>query len=281
MTRTTRIAILAGVLISAVAFAAQDAMTIKRSLTEGATETYKMEASLTTNLVTPMGPQDMAAETAATVAVKVGKVDNSANNADVEATTTIQKLQLPEMMGGGGDQKLPDPATLKGKLDTKGRLKLTSDQPENVLMTALSGMNMASMVGLVLELPDKAVKVGDTWTVTVPANTIMKTDQTVTAKLVGNKEMDGTSALEVSVTGTLNTEIADGTMPESVPTVGGQPFTLKGTVDVTGTGFINPTTGQTLKLDLGFKGKQTITLTTLGLEVQAESELKTKSTLQK
>lgn len=281
MTKTTRFAIAATLLATTLAFAAQDGFVLKRELKENNSESYRLEGSLVTNVLSPMGQQDITAETIAKYDFKTGAVDATAGTAVLDSVTSFEKLTMTGMIANDGSD-LPKPVSLKGKLDSKGRITLDAPaDEENVLQTVLSGTEPTSLSTLFIELPEKSVKIGDSWTVNVPANSIMKGNQTLTAKLVGEKDVDGTKALEVSLSGTLATEVTDAKLPESAGPVAGQKFSLKGSIDVIGTGYINPTTGQTISLSSEYKGKQTISLTDLGLEVEATSTLKTKSTLQK
>lgn len=281
MTKTTRIAIAAAMMVSAIALAAQNGVVLKRTLSANAKETYKVEGSMKTTVVSPMGPQDISAETVVKYDLSMGAVDEAAGTAEATTVLTVEKLVMTGMFNDDGTN-LPEPVTFKGKLDKTGRLILDKDATQgDVMQAVLSGSDNTAMTGLFVQLPEKAVKTGDVWSVNVPASSLSAKEQTLEAKLIGEKEVEGVKTLEVSVTGTLQTEVANGTLPASAGPVAGQPFTLKGTIEVKGTAFVNPINGQTVQYDNELTGKQVISLTTLGIDVDATSSVKTKATLQK
>jgi len=132
-----------GLLIAAcaIAFAAQDAITLKFAPKEGTTLNYKMNASIDAGGAT--------VTVAANVTNKVTKVD--ANGYTIAATQSNLKINF-----NGQEMDQPDSSDTTTYKSNGEVVEVTAEQ------TSDSTYRVAELTNFVY--PDKAVKVGDTWT---------------------------------------------------------------------------------------------------------------------
>jgi hypothetical protein len=269
MTKLRNALFCAMALASVVAFAGQDNFLLRRSLKEGATETYALESKTKQVVTLPngMGEQEVSTSTSSTYAVKVGKVDEAKHAADVEVTITIDKIEIDSPMGdpsnSAGDAGKK--TTMKGTLDHLGKLVLPPPTNPNDPMTSVA--SMANSIGL--QLPEKAVKVGDTWEVVLPKNPFMgDQEQKLTARVVGETTVKDRPALKVAMDGTLNLNVDMTKMLEkSESPMAGQKMFVKGTAEFKMVGLIDRETGQTLESTTETLTKQTIEMPDMGISM--------------
>src|SRR5688572_29005943 len=116
--------------LATVAVATQDGSLIRRELTVGSEETYKIDTTLKMVAETPQGDMDLNIETLATVSVKPTKLDSEKGIADVETLTKVEKFTMEGALAqlmGGGPEKMPNPKSEKGTLDSRNRLVIPPD----------------------------------------------------------------------------------------------------------------------------------------------------------
>src|SRR5579862_2418871 len=181
--RLSKIFLLAGVGLATIALAAQDSVTLQRTLTENSTEIYKIDSKVNQTVVSPMGELPLNVTSSMTYKLKTGKVDQDKGTADVEITSTVDKMDADGPMGQMLGQQQIKPIVQKGTLDKRGHMVLAASNSSDVMQLAMSGVEDTQST-LFVEFPDHPVKVGDTWNVVIPKSPFTGTeDQTLTAKL--------------------------------------------------------------------------------------------------
>lgn len=270
-------------LLSGFAHAGQEPGVLRRHFVPDSVESYRLTGDLNTLITLPngMGEETVTANTIARYDVKTKSVQG--DKAEVESTMTLEKMETTGPFSPD-TKELPKPVVTKGTVDPLNRLRIATEAAkadQDMLTSVLGGEDSQAIAGAFLELPDHPVKDGDTWRVTVPKNGVMKEDQYLTATRVDQEDLDGTQVWKVNLTGTLVTAIDSVTLPDSAGPMAGQKMGLKGSIDVTGTAYIDAKTGQTRRMSTEFKGKQTLTLLELGLSVETSSTLKSASELLK
>jgi len=255
----TLIAVSGLVALSAIALGAQQ-LTLTRTLTANSTETYKVDTTSDMTVAVQSASLPLNLKTAMTVQVKTNDVDSTKGTGNVEVTTTVDKVDagdglLAQLLTG----KAAKPIVQKGTVDKMGRFTLDSPADADKLATAISGAQNATISTLLVALPDHPVKVGDTWDITVPKGQFTgTTDQKLTAKLTGDKQVDGHDAWVISVTGDLKIEFDSDNVPKDDPAAAPLLKThivVKGDSDMTGEALVDKATGQTLSNDSTAKVK--------------------------
>lgn len=174
MKTSVKLLALAALTMSAMAIQAQDAISFKRVYTNGAVEKYTVSSQMTS--VTDLssmgqGEQSMDIDTSmdAQFTYSAVKEDGSAllsflyNNIKIKA-----EGPMAEMMGQMGDQA---PKEIKGtqKVDVFGRATETKLEGASAnMMSMMSGGANAWDAFAFFILPDKPVKIGDTWDFEIP-----------------------------------------------------------------------------------------------------------------
>src|SRR5207248_7046606 len=126
---------------------------------------------------------------------------------------------------------------------------------------SMLGGNEAQQMALFVQFPEKPVKQGDTWTITVPGSPMFtKEPQTLTAKFVGTRDLDGQKVYVVSLTGTLKIEPDMAAIRKAAQDGGndqamGMDVKVKGTATLDSENLIDPVTGATLQATTHVKGQ--------------------------
>lgn len=272
--------------ISGLAVAAHQGILIRRKLEENTTDKYKIETKLKQTISMPngMGDQDMDINSVSSYAVKVGKVDAATGVADVEVTTKVEKMDMTGPMAAMADNEdIKKPFTLKGKMDVRNRITMEAAKSSDMMAAMMMGSQSSSNNSTFIELPEKAVSVGDSWEVIVPKGPLTgKEDQKLTAKLVGEKDVDGVSVWVVSLTGLIKTDADLSKLADQAGgAAAGQKMTIKGTVDLTAEGLVDKGNGRTIKMTSKAKMKQTVELVDMGMSVDTKGTVDSVVTLQK
>jgi len=203
---------------------------------------------------------------------KIGAVDAAAGQAQTDLTTKVEKVDIDGPLADALNtqkDKLLITTTISGKLDSRNRFVADPNKkidPRAVIL----GNSSAGIVSPLIEFPDKAVSIGDSWDVTVSKNPVIsKEDQKLTAKYVGDKDVDGKSVYVLSLTGTLKTNIDVGELMKANPVpeleaMGAVDMVITGTIGVTAEATIDKVTGQTLTMTVKLKNNQEIAVAALG-----------------
>jgi hypothetical protein len=267
------------------AFAGQDAVTLQRALNENATEIYKVDSKVNQTIDSQLtGEMPMNVTTAMTYKVKSGKVDPAKGTLDVEVTMSVDKLDADGPLGGQLAQQQIKPIVEKGTLDKLGHLTLTPAASSDALSLAMAGAESTQST-MFVEFPDHPVKIGDGWDIKIPKSIFTGAeDQIIRAKLAGEKVLDGHDVWIVSVTGKINMSFDSSKLPpapgESTSPLGNMTFIFKGSVDVTGEGSVEKSTGKTLLMTSTGNMKSSVEIPDHDLTMQANGTMTSTVKLQ-
>ncbi|MFZ4507335.1 MAG: hypothetical protein ACOYON_06530 [Fimbriimonas sp.] len=289
MTRFNRWIPLAVIAMSALALAAQDTVTLRRQLTDGTTEKYKIESTVKQSVEVPgMGEQNIDITTVMTYALKIGKTDAATGLASVETVSKLEKMSMEGMPGGGGSPDLPEEAkkemVVPGKLDVRNRLKIENANIPTGPAAMLSGGSSATQtVGIFFEFPEGPIKIGDSWDVVIPKGPLMyKEDQKLKATLVGEKDADGVKAWVIKMEGTLKMEPDMEAMMKAnaAQAGGGQMPNMKmtGTMEMSTEGLVDKATGVTIRMLTKYKMSNEMELVDQGMKLDLKGSGTTKVT---
>jgi len=269
--QTRKVLVVVALVSASIAMAARDGITLRKALTTG-TEKYHMLTTSKQTISIAGADQDMAMTSVASYSFKIGAVDAAGGSAQADLTTKVEKVDfdgpLAEAMSGQKD-KLLISTTVSGKLDSRNRFNTDTAKkidPRSVIL----GASTASFVSPLVEFPEVPVNVGDTWDVKVPKSPLTtKEDQKLTAKLVGEKDVDGKSVYVVSVTGTVKSnvdigEIMKGNPVPELEAIGATDMIITGSTDVSGEAIVDKATGQTLTMTIKLNTKEEATSSALG-----------------
>lgn len=255
--------------VVAIAAAGQEATLLRRTYTAGKTDDYKITSVTNMTMTLPTGEQSMKINSESKYSVKVNSVDDK-GVATVENTAELVKFESDSEMA----QKPPTTKnTTKGTLDAMNAFTEAADSKKSGSINELMGGVNGEMLSVRLNMPEKAVKVGDTWDVTVKKSVfVYPSDQTMKATLVGEKEIDGVKYWNVTLSGTLKLEPnvveAKKLIPEEEQGQLGQiDFTVKGTEDVKCDILVEKATGRTTSSTVKSNVKAVMDASAMGFTV--------------
>jgi hypothetical protein len=278
------LALIGGAIVAATAFAVhQDGVVLKRVLTPNSTDTYKIEMKSVNS--TPMG--DATVNGTMKVVYKIGSLGED-GKADLEMVTSDMKFEFGGLaeMASGMMNDLPKTTTVKGKIDERNRITDMKMPGANMQMQMLMG-NTQSNVGQSIEFPEGPVKVGDTWTVTIPKNEMAgMAESKLQAKLLKEADHNGVPAYQVTVTGSIPMKMDMAEMAKKNPEAAGGmagmgSMILTGKNDVTINAIIEKSTGRTLEMTTTMKSKTNISGDQLPMTIDVDGNTTIKMTLQK
>jgi hypothetical protein len=248
----------------------QDEMLVRRSLMEGDKDTYQV----TTKVVQTMTPTDPKAgamvggetrfEMSMSLELKssIGKLSEDKKSAAFDLDFSNIVYDFGSMSGMVPQDSLPKAMKANGRIDERGRV-LEMRMPD--LPSALGGSG--GMAGpMMVELPEKAIKIGDSWQVAIPtADALGAKGSTMTAKLIGIEEYESIPSLLVELTASMP---IDADLGESVQASGAPPMKMlaKGKFDMKGRAFVQRSNGKTLRMDLNFDTTTRVNLPDIGIE---------------
>jgi hypothetical protein len=272
-------------LVALAGAATQEGSPIRRALKAGTVDTYKVTETVDQLVSSPAGDTAMKIVSEKTYVLKTAAVDEAAGIAKIEATTTVDKMEAQGPASGMLGEK-PGPATQTGKIDVRGRMTFDRTPTSESLTSFLSGTASTAMAGMFIELPERSVKVGDSWDIVVPKSPLLfGNDQKLSAKLEGERTLeDGTAAWVVSVKGPLMLAIDSAAIPGAKPIetpVGPTTVTIQGKADLVGEGLVEKSTGRTLSMTSKGTSSSTINLVALGIEMKTKGTVDSKVTLKK
>ncbi len=267
--KTRKTIALAAVALGAFAFGTQEASLLRRDLKENSSETYRIESKMDLLVPgTPFGDVDVKAESKIVYALTTGKADGVSDATPADMVTTFEEVKVGGSLAGSGAPKKPDPIKASGTIDSRNRLKVTpatSKSPEE----ALAALGMGSLLNVLFaEFPERAVKVGDTWDITIPKSPVLgKQDQKLAVTFV--KEVGDTVHLRIA--GNLTSEVdlaalGAGSLPADLK------LALKQSSRVEGEALVLKATGRTKKLDMTVEAKGTIDVNEGAMEFPSSSK---------
>ncbi len=281
--RSSRALILIAVCAISLA-AVQEGVLIRRQLKANAKETYKIESLTKITADTPAGSQEGSATSSSTLETTVGSVKPDGNSADFTILTTIDSMKMDGMMAAAPNQEKVPPVTVKGIIDTQNRLTETKAEGASGATNPMSmlGGSEASQMGLFVQFPAEAVKEGDTWTITLPANAMMGKDpQKLTAKFIGTRDFNGKQVYVVSVSGTMTIEPdmdAIKKASKGADPAMGMDLKIKGTAELDSENLIDPETGATLQATTHVKGKTDVEIVQMAMTTKVFTDSTVKMT---
>lgn len=212
------------VLAATMATANQDGVLLRRKLEPNVETKYKMETKTKQTVTMPNGSTmpDVDVNVSMDYAVKTGKavVDKKI---PVEISITNYDLQT-SMPATGEIPKDMKVTAMLDELNVMSELKVAGNDPKAKQLAESSTKMMQTQFGF----PEKAVKPGDTWAVTLPANPMMGKEISITMKFEGERTVEGTSYWIVTAKQNVPVEMDLGAL-----TQGGQgEMKMKGTIDL-------------------------------------------------
>lgn len=253
---------------------------LRRTFSANAVDTYKVEEKVQELVKSPLGEMPVNIVAQKTMVLKTVKFDAAAGNAQIETTTTTDKQTADGQVAALLGDK-PAPSTLTGKIDLRGRVTLDGSPRTEAMNNLLSGSTGPEFASHFIEFPEKAVKIGDAWDVVVPKSPLMNADADnhLTAKLEGERELDGVPVWVVSLKGDLNLAVDTTKMPR-VSTIN-LAIRVGGTVGIVAEGLVEKTTGRTLSMTTKGTSKTTIELVESGVTLDTQGTIESSSKLQK
>lgn len=276
--------------VAAVSFAAvQDAVQLRLTLTEGDKHEYTVTMTGNNSVEVPsMGAMDMGINGSVTQVVKIGKVDAEKGDAEVEIISSNMKMELTgpmAEMAQMGQDSMPKESSVVGRITN--RYRVNDMKMKNVNMQQMLAMSSSMGVQPFIELPEAAVKAGDTWNVVWPKNPMMSDkDATLKATFKGDGELEGKKGNWVTLTGQVPMNVNVGKMMEEMakqnpgadPT-GGMPvmnMTMAGTIDVDMNAVLDKSTGRVLALVSVLKTKSKMELTDMQMTLDSGGTMTVK-----
>jgi hypothetical protein len=166
------------------------------------------------------------------------------------------------MAGMVPQDSLPKAMKANGRIDQLGRV-LEMKMPD---LPAALGKSGGLAGPMMVELPERAIKVGDTWEMAIPtAETLGAKDAKMVAKLVGVEDYESIPALVVDLTASMP---IDADLGEAATVSGVPPMQMlaKGRFEMKGKAYVQRSNGRTLKMDLSFDTISRIKMPDVGIE---------------
>lgn len=239
-----RSTILLALSMATVFAVADDAVVMKRTLTESEKSEYNLDSVFDASLdlsAVGQSTMDFSVKSGMKIVFTTGKVDKEKKLADVKGKVTDFKMDMqPDMGGMGGDT--PTSFEFLGKMNETGGMS-------DVKVDGLNGMTKQMMGGTLLMLTNgfvfsaTAVKPGDTWKLPKVGKTEFgDVTSDLTAKFVGAEKVGTIDAYKITVKGTMKNVFhmaaGEGPMGE---------MTTTSDTKVESTIFVDKATGKTLK----------------------------------
>lgn len=265
----------------AFAAAAQESFLLRLDLKPNTSDKYKLELVSNQVMSGPPGvPPNIDVKGSMDIEMVTGAVDKG--TADVEMKTTNVKIDAGEMSGMMPMDQLPKEIVMKAKLDDRSRLTQTQVQgvpAQAQMMMSMSGSNPAAMF---VELPEKPIKIGDTWEFAMPKNPMYGSkEHKLLATLVALKEYDGVPVYEVSVRGNFDFDANMGEIFKSMSGGGGAEtpqidMTTKGTISMTGSSLISRKDGKTYFTTTKLTSRQVVSVMGFDLNIEGVTTVNMK-----
>lgn len=281
-------------------FTVQDeGITLRRDLKTIGTDNYKMDMKVSQTIqLGSMGMGDMPIDItmAMKMAFRLNDQDPETKKSPVDITLSDIKMDMQGLPGGGGAgggmPEMPKEIKSKAKIDERNRFTDIQNLPipgqggqMSQMMMMMSGSSNP-VSGFLIEFPEKAIKVGDTWDVTMPKNPMMgSTDVVLKATLKGEKEFMGEKAYEIVLSGSfpLKVDMAEvmKNNPEMQGMMGGMNMLLSGKIEMRSVFLIQKESGKTLSMESLVKSTQRLDLPDMGQGFDMSGETTFKVLIEK
>lgn len=254
--------------VAAVAMA-QDGVKLRRTFTANTEDVYVCEYSGTQTVEAPTGPMEFKMKGSNNMLIKYKDIKDATCNIDM--VTKDMKLEmegLPDGMGAPGADNLPKEVTASGTMDERNRVTFAkSNTPMDPMTQSLLSSLGSINYGFFVEYPEGAVKVGDTWEITVPKAKEKDADTKLKATLTADK---GTN-WEVTITGKMPMKIdsAEAAKSQGGAAQGGMQmdFVMNMMMDSTYTILVDKATGKTQTFNGKVDTKMNMELTGMGMTI--------------
>lgn len=280
-------------LVSAIALAAlcaaatQDEVTFRRDLKPDTKDSYDVTMKGSQVMEIPgMGEQDMKIDGGYKFALKIMKVDDK-GVAETEIVTSDMQLKmsgsLAEMMQSAGPE-MPKEVVSTAKLDS--RYRLTEMKMKGANMQMMIALGSSSGMSPFIELPEKGVKVGDTWDISIPANPMLGDTKNTMLKgtYKGEGKLGEVSGRLIEMSGSIPFTMDVGKLMEEMAkanpgadpsggAAGGMKITISGTMVVNSSGILDPTTNKFTYLKSNIKMKTKTDLVDMGMSFDGSGSI--------
>jgi hypothetical protein len=276
--------VLAVAACTAFAGTLQEAYTLRLDLKPATTDKYKIELDSTQHVNFPGAPPEIAVKGSMDFEMKTNAVDKD-GLAEIEMKTSNVKLDAGQAAGMINTDQLPKEITVKAKLDSRNHITESKTEgltPQAQMMMSMSGTSTSTMF---VELPDKPVKVGDTWEIHLPKNPMMgDKEYPLIATLIGLEDYEGTPAYKVGITGKIEFDVDLGAVMKKMAEAGagatgapeGMDMKMKGSVDIGGTAFLARAGAKTLGYTMKMGSKQVLTMMGMDVNIDGVSNVNMK-----
>lgn len=257
--------------LSALALAfTQDEFLLRRALVSGEKDAYKV----TTKVVQTMTPTDAGAgalvggETrfemsmSLDMASSIDKVAEDKKSATFDLSFSNIVYDFGSMSGMVPQDSLPKSMKANGKIDERGRV-LEMKMPD---LPATLGAGGGLAGPMMVELPERAVKIGDTWDMAIPtADMLGAKDAKMTAKLIAIEDYETIPALLVGLSASMP---IDADLGNAVQASGAPPMKMlaKGKFEMKGRAYVQRSNGKTLSMDISFNTTSRVNMPDVGIE---------------
>ena len=262
--------VIASAIVAAQAGSAwQDEFLIRRELKEGSKDSYKVTTKVSQTMV-PSDPNQAAMmggdrkfgiSMQMDMSTNTQKLAEDKKSADFEMSFENIVYDFGEMSGMISADTLPRAMKATGKMDDRSRL-LEMKMPE--MPGTFGGSSMAGP--LMIELPEKAIKVGDSWDMPLPtAKALGAGDGKITAKLIGLEDFEKIPVYSIELSSSLPIDADLGEMAAA----SGAPamkILAKGKFNMKGTALVERATGKTLKMQVEFDTVSHVKMPDVGIE---------------
>jgi hypothetical protein len=249
---------------------------------------YKIELVSNQQMNAPGAPPNIDVKGSMDFEVNTGDVKEGL--ADVEMKTTNLKIDAGELSGMMRADQMPKEIVTKAKLDDRYRLTQATTSgltPQAQMMMGMSGSNSSAMF---FELPEKPVKLGDTWEVSMPKNPMFgEKEHKLIATLVSLKEYDGAPVYEFSVRGKFDFDVnmadivkamaaapgAAGADPNA-PDLSGMDMRMKGIISISGSALVSRADAKMHFSTMKMESKQTMSVMGMDIDIAGTTTVNMK-----
>jgi hypothetical protein len=274
-----------GLVISAFAFAAmasaQDGVLLRRAL-KPSKDTYTLKMKSVNKMYIEMmgGEQEATVDGTMKILVTLGEPSPTKKANPIELMFSEMKFELGGMaaMGQGAMDGMPQSYKMTGFLDEMNRFSDVKVEVADQMALMMTGMDQMRNT-FFFELPEGAVKPGDTWTIKIAAGGMTKEATPADCKFIGEEAVDGTTAYKVEMTATMKIDQDMSQMAGDA--AGGMKMFMKGTNTMKTTMWLEKETGRLLKTSTKAVGDQTMEMPDMNMTMPVKSETTATMTLVK
>lgn len=269
--------------LATVALAAQDPVSLKRDLKPGKDAyTVKTVVKQVVQLPNGMGEQEMTINTSMDQSIEIKSV-GADGYAEIETVASNVKTEMDGPMAGMMGQA-PPTGDIKTtyKQDAFGRVKdMKVEGAPGGMGAMMDPSSMAQMNSLFV--PEKPVAVGEEWKVELPKSPVFgNTQQTLTAKFLGEREWEGQRVWVVSTSGPIQMEMDLSQMMSGPDNpMAGMKMLMKGTIDMKSEVFLEKGTGRTLYTVADATNKMKMEMPDMGMTIDINGTTKSTTTIKK